>query len=574
MQGKQPQDLSNRDRDRTRGDVGKAVSRFLRVGRLHPDHEGDRRQDTEGQGDHQRSRRCREVGVREGVTAPVDTQGADVQDVRALHHHAAVGSPKINGVDDQEHIRGSAHQLLHQVDPADANLQDPHPFGEPLHRKCLRHRGSDPVIGPEHVAETGHHGVHGPRVGESVLPEQEALIQRLALHPVDRYPVQHATTQFHLGTSLLQGGAADSAAQALQVSQAVFAEAGMRLEQAKAGVMLGVALRASGRLDEAGAVFADAGTVLAALDQPAEQAAASYNLGLVLQDSGQDGAARRAWAVARELFLTAGHPTQAAAAARDHGASLLAAGEVAEALPLLRQATQLALAAGDDPGTGMAANVLGLAHLADGDPAAASEALRRSLSCFPRHVRPADHAMVKANLALVHEQAGAFPRARLAAGQALAVPNAAPPVRQQAAAVLDRLGVGDGLDLLSVLDEEEPGQWVPVLREELLRLLELSSQQRWGVMDGFLGGLLTRPGASYGLAESLLHVVLELPPRPYDVVVTTMVDVCGQRTEDDADRLRSILGSAMARFAMPQWQRLAASLNAAAQRAGHPAVWT
>jgi len=86
-------------------------------------------------------------------------------------------------------------------------------------------------------------------------------------------------------------------------------------------------------------------------------------------------------------------------------------------------------------------------------------------------------------------------------------------------------------------------------------------------------GLLTRSGASYNVAEALLQVVLELPPRPYALMVAALVAAGAGRSEQDNDRLRTVLSSAMARFAMPQWQRLAASLNAAAAEAGLPGQW-
>lgn len=460
------------------------------------------------------------------------------------------------------------------MDAADPDLEHPHPIGEPFSSEGLRDSRADAVIGAQHIAETGHDGVHGASVGVAVRPEREALVQRLALYPVERYPVQHATTQFHLGSSLLHDGECGRAIQALRVAHSVFQGAGMQLEQAKTGVMLGAALRAQGYGQEAGVVLLAAVTALATMDQPAEQAAAAYNLGLVLQDGGQEPQARAAWAAARELFLAAGYPAQASAAARDHGASLLAAGEVTAAVPLLLQATELASQAGDDPATGAAANALGLAHLAAQDLPAAAAALRRALACFPRGVRAADHAMVRANLALVHEQAGEFSQARLAAGQSLAVPSAAVPVREQAQALLGRLGEGAPEDLMGVLDVEESEQWAAVLREELVRALELSAPQRRDVLSGFLDGLLTRPGTAYALAESLLQVVLELPPRPYDLVVSDVVAACAGRSGPDTDRLRRVLGSAMARFAMPQWQRLAANLNAAAEAAGQPAGWS
>jgi tetratricopeptide (TPR) repeat protein len=406
-----------------------------------------------------------------------------------------------------------------------------------------------------------------------VQSEQEVLVERLGRYPVQRYPAQHATTQFHLGSLLLHAGELVPALHALTAAHDVFADAGMRLEQAKATVMLGVALRTVGRRDEAVAAFTTAGTALAALDQPAEQAAAAYNLGLVRQDGGELEDAAAAWSSARELFLAAGYPAQAGAAARDHGGSLLARGKVADALPLLEQALTLAEQAGDEPGAGAAANALGLAQLAAQDPAAAVTALRRGLGFFPRTVRPADHAMVKANLALAHEQARDPTRARLAAAQALTVSSAAAPVRAQAQAVLGRLPGRADEDLLTVLDTEDREQWVSVLREEVLRSVELPAAGRRELVRGFLDGVLARPGASYDLAEALLQVVLELPPRTYELLVSAVVSASAGRPEPDTERLHAVIGSALARFALPQWQRLAASLNAAAQATGQPATW-
>ncbi len=408
----------------------------------------------------------------------------------------------------------------------------------------------------------------------SAQSERELLGERLGRYPAERYPVQHAATQFHLGSALLLAGDFIPAAGALRAARDMFEQAGMRLEKAKANVMLGAALRADGRRDQAVAAFSAACADLAQLDQPAEQAAASYNLGLVLQDSGERGGARAAWASAYTLFLTAGYPGQASAAAREHGVSLLTTGDVTAAVGLLQNAVALAERAGDEPAMGSAANTLGLAHLAAQAPAPALVALRAALGAFPRSTRPADHAMVKANLALAHEQAGAPARARLAARQALAVPGAAAPVRAQATQLLARLSGSPDQDLFTVLDAEPREQWVPVLREELLRAAELTAGQRCTAVGGFLDGVLARPGASRDLAESLLQVVLELPPRTYQLFVSALVDACAGRPDADAERLRTVISSALARFAVPQWQRLAASLNAAAQVAGAPATWT
>lgn len=405
------------------------------------------------------------------------------------------------------------------------------------------------------------------------LPEQHVLITRLSRYPADRYPVQHATTQFHLGSLLLQAGEAVPAVPALTAARDAFGRAGMRLEQAKATVMLGVALRTAGRLADATSAFDAAGAALGLLERPAEQAAAAYNLGLVRQDREDLKGARRAWDQARSLFLQAGLPRQAGTAAREHGASLLSSGRVAEALPLLDQSLTLAERAGDEVGAGAAANTLGLARLAAQEPSAAVEALRRALGAFPPSTRPDDHAMVRANLALAYEQLGRDAHARLVARQALALPAVAPPVRAQAQQLLDRLPAAEPDDLFVVLDEQPREQWTAVVRGEVLRVTETPVDQRYAMVRDFADGLLTRPGASYELAEVLLAVVLELPPRTYRLLVSALVAACAGRAEPDTERLRAVFGSAMARFALPQWQRLAESLNAAAEASGQPGGW-
>nr|MBA2640803.1 tetratricopeptide repeat protein [Nocardioidaceae bacterium] len=292
------------------------------------------------------------------------------------------------------------------------------------------------------------------------------------------------------------------------------------------------------------------------------------------QDCGDLDGAHAAWSQARALFLAAGYPAQAGAAARDHGGSLLTAGKAADALPLLQQSLTLAEQAGDEPGAGAAANAVGLAQLAEGDPTAAVATLRRALGAFPRSVRPVDHAMAKANLALAHEQMGELARARLTAGQALAVPGAAEPVREQAQQLLSRLPGRAPEDLLAVLDAEQRDHWVPVLREEMLRVADLPEVPRCAMVRSFLDGVLARPGVSYDLVESLLHVMVELPPLTYGRLVAAVVDACADRPEQHAERLHAVIGSAMARFALPQWQRLVAGLNSAAQASGRPATWT
>jgi len=404
-------------------------------------------------------------------------------------------------------------------------------------------------------------------------PEQDVLIERLGRYPVRRYPVQHANTQFHLGWVLLDSGDTTAAAVALTVAVQEFGRAGMRLESAKATMMLGIARRIAGRAAEASAAFESAADDFRVTGQVAEQAAASYNQGLACQDRGDRQGAHDAWVAARELFVAAGLPAQAAAAARDYGGSLLTGGEPLAAVAELTYAVGLGQQATDPIGIGAAGNALGLAHLAAGDPGAAVAALREALAWVPRSVRPADHAMIKANLAVAYEQAGELARARLAAGQALALTGAAAPVRQQARRLLSGLPGPAHAAMLAVLDGEPPDRWVPDLREEVLRLADAPVAERNRELSGLLDGVLGRPGTCYDLAEALLSVVLELPPAGYAIVVVALVDSTGSRPRPDVERLQGVLGSAMARFPLPQWQRIAASLNAAAVAAGQPATW-
>lgn len=403
--------------------------------------------------------------------------------------------------------------------------------------------------------------------------ERDVLVERLARYPVQRYPVQHATTQFHLGSLLLNGGDAAGAVGVLRVARDVFAGAGLALEAAKAAVMLGIGLRSAGRLDEATVTFDAVADALAALDQPAERGAARYNLGLVRQDLGDHEGARAAWAAAEEAFLSAGRHAQAAAAARERGASLLAGGVPEAAVPLLAGAVELAERVHDELGAAVAANVLGLAQLAAGDPAAAVAALRHGLGFAPRSIRPPEHAMLQANLALAYERAQNLPRARLAARQALAVAQAAPPVRAQARELLQRCPGDAAADVLAVLDAEARPAWPAVLREELIRTSELPRGSRREVLHRFLDGILARPDDAYALAQGMFEVVLEVPPVAFDALVDAIAGACTGRPDAELQRLDAILGAAMARFAIPQWQRLAAALNAAAANAGVPVRW-
>jgi tetratricopeptide (TPR) repeat protein len=405
-----------------------------------------------------------------------------------------------------------------------------------------------------------------------VASEVAELQARLARYPADRYPAQHATAQFHLGSALLHAGDVDPALAALATAEHVFAELGMRTEHAKSLMVHGAGLRAVGRHDEAVDRFTTAAKSFTDLGQRVEAAAAQHNLGLVLADVGDLDRARPVLATARELFHDADRPSWAGAAARELGTVLLHRGDPATAVPLLEESVDL-IGEADPAGTGAAANVLGLAHLALGNAAAAVDAFGRALAWHPRSVRPAEHAMVKANLALAHEAAGDRAQARLTARHALGVPEAAEPVRSLAHGVLDRLPAATGSDLFTVLDREPAERWPTWVRDELLCWIDEEPATRVGDAAVWVREQVARGVDGADPAEVLLGALLELPPPAYDAVVGALVQATAEAEPADTERFLAVTRSAMARYPLPQWQRMAATFTAAAQRAGVDQQW-
>lgn len=413
----------------------------------------------------------------------------------------------------------------------------------------------------------------GPAEASGEQSEIVALEARLRRYDVTRYPVQHATARFHLGVLLLGGGRISDSALALHTAREIFAAVGMRLEAAKALVMSGVAAREGGQPELARASFLAAATAFADLEQPAEEGAARFNLGLVLTDLGETEEALTPFASAHDLFLKAGQVSQAGAARREQATVWLRSGHPGRAVGLLTEAVELAGRGGDLPGLGAAANALGLARLSTDDVPGAVEAFAHAVGAYPRTLRPADHAMAKANLAVAYHQLGNAARARLTARQAAAVDEADARVRAQAEGVLAALLGGTPPELVDVLDSEPPDRWHAIVRDEVQRWSAVSRAERLDDVDRFLEAVLARPGGGYALAESLLGVLLELPPPPYEELVGVLVEVSGRRPEEVQDRVRAVVGSALARFPVPQWQRLVESLNTAARTAGLPGEW-
>lgn len=401
-------------------------------------------------------------------------------------------------------------------------------------------------------------------------PSLIELTARLARYPAERYPVQHATASFHLGSALTEAGRYEEAEQALAVAAELFGPDRMPVEHAKALNARGAALRAAGRPREAIGCFDRAAAAFAALGQPLEHGAALFNLGLSRRDLGEDPV--EVFGRARELLDPDRVPAHAAAAARELGAALFVAGRGAEATPVLSEAVALAERGHDLAGLGAAANTLGLVHLAQDRAKDAVEILRAAAAAHPRTVRPDGHGMAKANLALAHERDGDAVRARLAARQALGIPGVAEPVVHTASAVLTRLGDDPGR-LLDVLDDEPVERWPVLVREELMRWNEAWPEERTVEAEAFVSGVLDRPRVGAELVAAWLGGLLELPPQAMQALATDAVLALRGQGAERVERFRAWVARGCARFQVPQMDRLTRTFEAIAARSGGPASW-
>lgn len=361
--------------------------------------------------------------------------------------------------------------------------------------------------------------------------------------------------RLQLGMALLQAGRYARAEEELAAAAEGLDPTTSPREHATALLNLGIVCRDTGRAGVAGELFAHAAEGFDRAGAPLERGAALHDLGLTHLDRDDPAAAVAAFREAREVLAPDRVPAQAAANLRELGGALLTLGELDEAATLLEAAAELSGRAGDLAGEGSAANGLGLVALAREDAAAAIAAFSRAVAAHPRTIRPDAHAMARANLAIAHEAAGDPPRARLAAGQALAVPGAPEVVRAQARAVRDRLGV-DPDDLHAVLDAVAPDDWEDPVHAEVDRWSLLDESELTAAVDGWLAGVLRRDGQRVERTAVLVGRLLELPPAAMERLVGRVVARAAERPEDELERLRSAFSRALARFPIPQWMRL------------------
>ncbi|HEX2029591.1 MAG TPA: tetratricopeptide repeat protein [Nitriliruptorales bacterium] len=396
---------------------------------------------------------------------------------------------------------------------------------------------------------------------------------QLLRYRADRHPVEHATLQFHLGVTLLEAGRDEPASVALGVAAELFDPDEHAVEQAKALNMLGVAHRNRGDLTAAADSFRQAANVFEQQSRPLEHAAALFNLGLVQRDRAEHEDAVARFRAALDIFRAGGPPARSSAAARELGVTLLQLGKLDDAAEVLEEAKELARQAGELAALGAAANALGLAQLSADRADAAVEAFRAAVGAHPRTVRPVDYAMAKANLALAYERAGDAPRARLSARQALAVGTLPSPVTEQASALLARLPEASD-DLLVVLDQEPSDRWMDEARPELTRWVSAAADERRAAANAWITGQLARDDAAIELAHAFLGVLLELPPEAMTTLIRATVEALQAHDPEDRRRFRGEVARAMARFHIPQWQRLQHEFERLAAEVGDDGSWT
>ena len=399
-----------------------------------------------------------------------------------------------------------------------------------------------------------------------------ALREQAARYRPDRHPLQHATAHFHLGGLLLERGALADAETSFTTAAALFGARGARPEQAKALNGLGATLRAAGRPALAARAFEHAAAGLAAAGLALEEGAARFNLGLVLREDGRAREAVVALQRAGELLEAGAVPAQAAAAARELGATLLQLGDADAAVATLERAVERADRARDTPALAAAANALGLAHLAAGRCTEAVQALRIAAAASPRGRRPDAFAMAQANLALAFERTGAPARARLAARQALGVAAPPPAVRDQAQAVLARLGPDAG-DLRVALEQAPEDERAQLAREELARTLDAPPSQQAADLRAWLDAHVASSLEPVSVAELWLGALLELPAAQLDALARGGVAAAAERGGADRETFRDAVTRAMARFHVPQLLRLQDVFSGAAADVGDPGPW-
>lgn len=133
----------------------------LRVHDLAADHKGGLRQHAETPGQGEDTLGIGKVHVGQRVPALVDRQLVEVDQLRVQDRDRPRRPIDLHGIDDDQSING-IQQLLHEVDPADPDLDHPHTVGDGVRQKAMRHGDPEPVVTAQHVPEARDDDLHPP----------------------------------------------------------------------------------------------------------------------------------------------------------------------------------------------------------------------------------------------------------------------------------------------------------------------------------------------------------------------------------------------------------------------------
>lgn len=382
------------------------------------------------------------------------------------------------------------------------------------------------------------------------------LRQRLADRPADRFPIDHATTRYHLGLVLASADDLGGAEESLVEAARLF-EHRLPVEWARTLNALGAVLRAGNRPHTAEAAFRHAARVFGEHRLHLDHAAATFNLGLAVLDQGRHEEAARWFEQAGSHFPAGAAPVQRSAARREQGAALLLLERPAEALEALQEARELAETASDPDGVAAAANVAGLALLELDRAEEARSAFATSLANAPAATRSGVHAMARANLALACERTGDHRRARFLARQVVTMPAVETAVSDMAREILLRVGDRPG-GLVRLLLDAPADEHVPLVRAEMGRWSRLDEVRLEAEIAAWIDEQPTDRSSRAAVAEPWLAALLELPPPQLDRIAAAVNAALVTRPAEVAEPFRAGVSAAMVRFHQPQWRRLQA----------------
>ena len=402
----------------------------------------------------------------------------------------------------------------------------------------------------------------------------EGLEAQLAATPRATRPYEHAALAYRLGLAYAEapvGSVTESLRKALacyDVAAAIFHPRSEPVEHARVLNAAGAAQRGLGDRERAAGLFEQAAQLLEGKDRDQERAAALNNLGLARSELGDLEGAVEAYDLAAELFDTTTPEGRRGRVATLHnrGQARAAAGteEGLEAALADYEEARAELDPEEAPyHHGLVSHSIGVAcsSLAGLRPsereALLSEAVNafgESLTVFTRTSLPYQHALAKYNLGLAHAALGGLGNLRWALAcfeHAVGMPDTRLHAEawRQAYSSLERSerdleavapGMSRAAHFVAVVVGSPPDQREGILRERLLRLLELPDpRRRSAVAELALASGQLDAGRARRFIEAELGALMELPSEYQEVGLRARFEAHRQLPDEqreEADR--------------------------------------